>query len=58
MEIIIVLALVVWLVLALRSIRKNGAGCGGYNGGGGGGLPQRAAVFAQYLADKEGDHNH
>ena len=29
MEIIIILALAVWLVLALRSIRKNGAGCGG-----------------------------
>ncbi|MCI7368951.1 MAG: FeoB-associated Cys-rich membrane protein [Firmicutes bacterium] len=29
MEILIVLVLAVWLVIALRSIRKNGAGCGG-----------------------------
>ena len=29
MEIVIIIGLVVWLVLAVRSIKKNGMGCGG-----------------------------
>ena len=29
MEIVIIIGLVVWLLLALRSIKKNGAGCCG-----------------------------
>ena len=29
MEIVIIIGLAVWLILALRSIKKNGAGCCG-----------------------------